>query len=223
MLVGHNSGKSASLHFNSNAGKVFANLSVQIGGLSVPPQVSPPPYNPSVRRNGPSQVRRQQRRAEARRTFAEDAKKELSTEEVYVLKEAENAENGKASNCCIELNKEAENVFQEVADEICSNDVYDKDNHETEEVDTDELARDKNVEKVIVYAVTEPIEKKSDVEAEIREKFANIGVEVREMKTKSTYRGEFDKSLVDISQVNLKLIWGRRLGLKNCSVIAYEG
>ena len=74
-----------------------------------------------------------------------------------------------------------------------------------------------------MYAVTEPIEKKSDVEAEIREKFANIGVEVREMKTKSTYRGEFDKSLVEISQVNLKLIWGRRLGLKNCSVIAYEG
>ena len=114
------------------------------------------------------------------------------------------------------------NVYSEVNDEICSDNAYHEPVVETEEVDEHELARDKNVEKVIVYAVTEPIEKKMDVEQEIREKFAAIGVKVKAIKTKTDYKGLYDKSLVDISGVNLNLIWGRRLGLNNCSVIAYE-
>ena len=76
---------------------------------------------------------------------------------------------------------------------------------------------------MIVYSVTEPIEKKLDVEAEIKEKFEKIGVQVKEIRTKATYRGEFIKSLVDITGVNSKHIWGRRLGLQNCSVIEFEG
>ena len=56
-------------------------------------------------------------------------------------------------------------------------------------------------------------EKISDVEAEVKEKFEKIGVQVKEMRTKATYRGEFDKSLVAINRVNLKIICGRRLGL----------
>ena len=71
--------------------------------------------------------------------------------------------------------------------------------------------------------MTKPIEKKFDVEEEIRDKFAGIGVEVKGMKTITDSRGKFDKSLVEISKVNLKLIWGRRLGLKNCCVVAFEG
>ena len=108
-------------------------------------------------------------------------------------------------------------MFHGVNDEICSDNAYDG----AEEV-AHELARDKNVEKVIVYAVTRPIEKKIDVEEEIREKFAAIGVKVKTIKTKSDYKGLFDKSLVEISQVNLNLIWGRRLGLNNCSVIEFK-
>ena len=57
---------------------------------------------------------------------------------------------------------------------------------------------------MLVYLVT----KKFDVEAEIRGKLRNIGVKVKEMNKKTNYRGKYDKSLVDISQVNLKLIWG---------------
>ena len=34
--------------------------------------------------------------------------------------------------------------------------------------------------------------------------------------------GKFEMSLVDITPVNLNKIWGRRLGLDNCSIIAYE-
>ena len=84
------------------------------------------------------------------------------------------------------------------------------------------LARDKIVEQVVIYAVTKPIEKKTDVEHEIREKFATMGVQVLQMKTQSTYRGEFEQCLAYISPVSLKQIWGRRLGLRNCSVIAFE-
>jgi hypothetical protein len=47
---------------------------------------------------------------------------------------------------------------------------------------------------VIVNSVTNPIEKISDVEAEVKEKFEKIGVRVKEMRTKATYRGEFGKS-----------------------------
>jgi hypothetical protein len=57
----------------------------------------------------------------------------------------------------------------------CSDTVYD----EAEEVDTHELAKNKNVENKIVYAVTKPIVKKMDVEKEIRETFAAISVEVK--------------------------------------------
>ena len=220
-------GKSANLSLSSKTGKVSVNLSVEIGGLRPPPHVPlhhvpPPPLIPQWHRNRPSRVRRQQKRAEARRLFAEEARKELSAEEVEILEQAEHAELGKA----LKLNEEAKetvNVYSEVNDEICSDNAYHEPVVETEEVDEDELARDKNVEKVIVYAVTEPIEKKVDVEQEIREKFAAIGVKVKAIKTKTDYNGLYEKSLVDISGVNLNLIWGRRLGLNNCSVIAYEG
>ena len=89
-------GKSANLLFTSNTGNVSVNLSLQIGRLSDPPQVSPPPHFPQERRFGPSKVRRKQKRAVARRAFAEEAMRELSTEEVDVLKEAENAA------CCMD-------------------------------------------------------------------------------------------------------------------------
>ena len=46
------------------------------------------------------------------------------------------------------------NVYSEVNDEICSDNAYHEPVVETEEVDEHELARDKNVKKVIVYAVT---------------------------------------------------------------------
>ena len=70
--------------------------------------------------------------------------------------------------------------------------------------------------------MTRAIGKKENVETETMEKFASIGVRVIDMKTKSNLRGLFEKCLVDVIPVNLKLIWGRRLGLKNCSAIAYE-
>ena len=51
--------------------------------------------------------------------------------------------------------------------------------NDAEEVDPRELGRDKKVEKVIVSAVTK---ENADVENEIREKFAALGVEIKHMK-----------------------------------------
>ena len=86
-------GKTANLSLDSKAGKVSLNLNVEIGGLHLPPQFPPPTFIPqsSRRRNGPAQARRHQKRAEERRVFAEEATKELSTEEVDLLRQAERA------------------------------------------------------------------------------------------------------------------------------------
>ena len=51
------------------------------------------------------------------------------------------------------------------------------------EVDEEELKRDKIIEEVLIYSVTQPIEKMEVVEEEIKQKFANIGVNVEHLKT----------------------------------------
>ena len=102
---------------------------------------------------------------------------------------------------------------------ITENNVVDE--VEAEEVDEEELKRDKMVEEVLVCAVTKPIEKEKVVEQEIISRFSEIGIRVVKMNTFSDYRGNFDKSRVKVSPVNLNFIWGRQLGLNNCSVIEY--
>ena len=89
------------------------------------------------------------------------------------------------------------------------------------EVDEEELKRDKIIEEVIISSVTQPTEKLEDVENEIRQKFANIGVNILSMNSFTNSRGCFKQSRVRLTPVNLKTIWGRRLGLKNCSIIEY--
>ena len=91
-----------------------------------------------------------------------------------------------------------------------------------DEIDQEELARDKIVNDVIIHSVIEPIEKKDDVEQEIKSKFADIGVQVIEIRSFTDFRGNFKTSRVKTSPVNLKMIWGRRLGLKNCALLEYE-
>ena len=83
-------------------------------------------------RNGPSQVRRRQKRAEAQRLFDEEATKELLGEEAEVIKYAENADQEKFYQHVTET----ENVLEIVSDEICLD--YDFDYEvieETEEID----------------------------------------------------------------------------------------
>ena len=168
---------------------------------------------------GPSRQRRREKQAAAR-VAAEVTEKTVLTEKAkditVEVKDQCAEEIGETANSAI---KDTEKVLKEVTDEICADSAY----NEAEEVDPKELARDRKVEKVIVSAVTKPIEEKADVENEIREKFAALGVKIKHMKTQSNYRGKFDHCIVNVSPVNLKNIWGRRLGLKNCSVIAFDG
>ena len=84
-------GRNASLTLSSNAGKAVLNLRVDLGVLQE--QDPHPPHHPSTRsRNGPSQQRRRDRRAAARKATSEQAEAVLSLEERQVLREAEKAE-----------------------------------------------------------------------------------------------------------------------------------
>ena len=96
-----------------------------------------------------------------------------------------------------------------------------------EETDTEELARDKLVNEVIIYAVPPSDCRKSmqdaeEVEKEVKERFSLIGVEVLDMKIRASRIGKFESSLVKITPVNLRRIWGRRLGLLNCAIVEHK-
>ena len=104
-----------------------------------------------------------------------------------------------------------------VSDVVCTDEVL------TEEIDEYEEARNKIVEKVLVYPVSNPNVQKKVIENEIEAKFNAIGVTVKHMNTKTSLFGNFNGSIVNISPVNLNTIWGRRLGLKSCSIIHYPG
>ena len=69
------------------------------------------------------------------------------------------------------------------------------------------------MDQVIVYIVPpsdcrKKLPDSKKVEEEIRERFASIGAQVIDMKIKSSSLGKFESSLVKITPINLKLIWG---------------
>ena len=91
----------------------------------------------------------------------------------------------------------------------------------------DEMERDKMVEEILVYAVPpSDIRKKmqdvNEVEQEVKERFSLLGVDVRSIQSNSSRGGTFQSSRVKITPVILRMIWGRRLGLKNCAVIEWK-
>ena len=103
-------------------------------------------------------------------------------------------------------------------DEVCPDDVY----HE-EQIDPAEAARNKMIEKIIVYPVTKKWKVEKDViENEIKEKLKLIQVNVKNIETKRTLFGEFNGSIVETSPVNLNEVWGRRLGVTNCAIISFD-
>ena len=225
------SGRNANLTLESKAGKVSVKLDVDLGCLPVPPQYhrQPPPQFHRTR-NGASYQRRRQNRADARAKAAEEAVQDVSVEEAEVLDLAKAAEEA-SMHARIAGKESAEkapvDTFEELSDEVCPDIEYQANVKASEdttesEVDDAEVARDRITKKVIICPVTDPNEKKDVVENEIAEKFEAIGVKVLNMKTRSTNRGEFKASIVEISPVNLNRIWGRRLGLKNCSIISYD-
>ena len=82
--------------------------------------------------------------------------------------------------------------------------------------------RNRIVDDVIIHPVPKPIEKKEDVNQEIMKKFSDIGVQVIKISSFTDFRGNFETSRVKTTPVNLKNIWGRRLGMKNCALLEYN-
>ena len=173
----------------------------------------PPPVKAFKRKKTPSQLRREARRHQERAVKVLNDEKQVATEGQNVDVKATDANHSDKKE-----NKEAEEAVQafEVSDEACEEEV------EYQEIDAAEEARNKIVEKVLVYSVSDPEAKKDLIEQEIKDKFESIGVIVKKMQTRATTFGHFNASIVDISPVNLNKIWGRRLGLKSCSIIGYS-
>ena len=221
-------GKKAYLSFSSVAGKVSVNLSFEIGAVKpiseyAPIVPSPYPVSSSSSKISPSRRRRTLRRMESRRLFAEEAAENLSFEEKEVLAEIElgsEQEAGvrpdnvveKPSEAIVQcIEKDTSNVIEALSEE----ELKRIDDEENKRIEEDEKKLNNIVEKVIISSVTEPIEDVLDVEKEIVDKFVDIGIEVRNLKSKVNWMGKHVISLALISPVNLKQIWGRRLGLNN--------
>ena len=249
-----NNGKNAILSFSSLNGKVLANLSVEIGAVKPPSKVSTPcatspPTNAS--HVSPSRKRRTLRRAEARALFAEEAKLDLSVEELSVLNAAEKAVDDSVQNMesdehdSLEVKDDSNDTQNEISiqdtkiliSEDCANNVeaeaHDSTNQENadcdtvEEMDKHEQELDKFVTEILIYAVPpsdirKPMQDANEVKTEIMERFSSIGVEVQNLKVEADRLGKFERSLARITPVNLRRIWGRRLGLQNCAVIDHK-
>ena len=237
-------GKNATLTFSSLTGKVYANLSVEIGNVKEAPKF-PIPCTTSPTANtrhvSPSKRRRMNRRAESRRLFAEEAKMDLSMEELNVLNAAEKAVDDCMNNIESEELLEVRNDCNTTQNEPCCKvntveaandhenelDILESENIDVEEIDKEELEKDKLVSEVLIYAVPpsdcrKTMQGVNEVQEEVKEKFSMIGVKVLDMKIKASIQGKFASSLVKITPTNLRKIWGRRLGLLNCAVVEFK-
>ena len=219
-------GKRATLSFSCENGKASVNLNVDVGELK-PALEYPPPVTPT--HVSPLRKRRTLKRAEARRLFAEEAIENLSREEQDVLTLAAKAENFNYEAAPVAIN--GDDMALDNRAQTNSDMQMDVDNKlptdETEEVDPEEAKRDRMVEKVVIYRVSggslfKPRQTNDEVKKEVIDKLAMMGVEVIEFSGHADRDGMYETGVVSISPVNLNKIWGRRLGLTNCSVIAYE-
>ena len=79
------------------------------------------------------------------------------------------------------------------------------------------------VEKIIVCPVNKNWKvEKEVIEKEIRDKLMAMEVEVKSIETKRTVFGAFRGSIVETSPVNLNKVLGRRLKVKDCSIISFD-
>ena len=213
------SGKKCKLVLNCDGGVGELHL---VAGLGAAEERHFPPqdFKQQQRKKTPSQLRREERRRKER----ESKQVEAEVEAVEVSEEAENIMNNEHNNAekadVIEnqTSRVAGIDATEVTDEVCPDDVY----HE-EEIDPAEAARDKMVEKIIIYPVTKKWKvDKNAIENEIKDKLNLMQVNVKNIETKRTIFGEFNGSIVETSPVNLNKVWGRRLGVTNCAIISFD-
>ena len=202
-------GYNATLNMECKLGEVFITLNCKVG-RSLPPSPSTPTYAAGLKSRSPSYFRRQARRKASREFKDGLADCGSASEEVKDVA-------AEVDNCCADMKNDSAELEAESSHDDARDACI-----ETEEVDQAELERDIVIFDVIMSAVTKPIEVKEVVEKEIRDRFNAIGVNVVKMDTYCNYQGLFKMSRVKTTPVNLNKIWGRRLGLGNCSAIAYE-
>ena len=204
-----NAGFTASLNIESALGEVNISLNCKVGRTKPPPMpFMSPVLLPNMNRS-PSYYRRQVRRKTTRESLST-----MSCGTNTPCRD-ENSTDNHNESC-----KKAEVSAAEKSTEV---DVLEETPCEesTEKVDF-ELHKDKIITEVIVHAVSEPTEKKEDVEEEIKKKFADIGVRVERIRSFCNHEGNFETARVTTTPVNLKDIGGRCLGMKNCAIRAFE-
>ena len=211
------SGYKACLKIEVCEGKASVTLAAEVG-------YALPPSSP-VKGRGPSYRRRQERRKKAfgnnneiKQEVNQTAEQAAFGEEYGMVNEDTAEEVDVLTNVSVEVPTE-EVTGNHVENEITN--VMDND------VDEAEVARDKLVEEVIVYAVPpsdirQPAQDVIDVEQEIRKSLSSIGVNVLSIRHRTRPGGQYESSLVKLTPVNLNRIWGRRLGLKNCAVVEFK-
>ena len=200
-----------------------------VAGLQAADHPHPPLQNYQAQRHlrtkSPSQLRREERRRiERLAAKATDAER---TEKVEDSAEDEKAEEGnsvhanvvaeKASNIDKETDSKEKmlaEIAKEVTDEICTDAEL-----QDYGIDAAEAARDKMVDKVCPVGNFKL--SKEEFENDIKSKFGGIGILVKEMEIKKTWCGEIKGCIVETSPVNLDKIWGRRLGILDCSIISF--
>ena len=246
-----NAGINATFNVNSLNGKAIVTLHADLGSLHKPNYVPQTPLKQRSPAYSRRLARRQAMRQSADNLNIDSAEAELASQEMDITDvEAVKPTNvdmivkpysvdkavkpssvdmaEKPDKVTIDANVELRGKAGQAhstgeSKDMCNDKVEEEFQDYAEEVDVEEQRRDKLVEDVVISKVTiEAIEYAVDVEKEIRDKFGAIGVTVKNIRLKSDKRGMFQTSLVNISAVNLNKIWGRRLGLKNCSVIEFK-
>ena len=241
-------GINASLNINSSNGRAIVTLHADLGLINASPCVTQTPLkrrSPAYERR--RLARRHARRISTNDNLSEEAAEASNILIGNVLHGAEKPNNlnmtekdetekSDIKNGAVKpvledniLNKAVKPVVDSCEDSVAeiatseTGEVCNGGEDEDVMMDEHEMKLDKVVEEVIVYAVPpsdcrEKMQNIKEVENEIKSRFSSIGVTVRDFHSKASREDLFHSSLVKITPVNLRMIWGRRLGLRNCAV-----
>ena len=225
------SGINASLNISSSQGKAIVTLHAEIGFLTKPTNV-PHTGTPVVKHRSPAYHRRIARR-HATRQFTDNINSSNEAEEASIVDNVDTnvhvAVKPATVDDAVTQSEIASGIESVQAEQDCndSNVEHIENIEDDEELSKDEVERDRLVEEVIIYMVgpsdiRQPVPGVQDVEKEIRERFSLLGVDVLDIRTRASKSGAHESSLVKVTPINLRKIWGRRLGLKHCALIEYK-
>ena len=211
-------GLEASLSLESKLGELCISLNCKVGRPLPPPMSPTAPSVTSSKYRSPSYFRRQVRRRKSRES------------QNVMIDPFKSNEDGREGTDSVNTHDWSQDK-SDVTEDLNSSDVTGKAigdampiNNNIDEKITEEVEHnlEKLADEFVIRVMTEPLEKKELVEQEIKEKFSLLGVKIERLNTFSNVNGFFEMCRVKTSPVKLKKVWGRQLGVKNCSVNVYE-